>query len=155
MKKPERYQHLDKQAAIEKLVREYYSRTVNSGDFRILDEMIGDFTACANNLWSIEGVEGIRASIERTRAAFSEINFEITDFFMKEDVEVEPGGKVDLISIWWQVSGIHTGELVGIEPSKKPIKYHGASLLYFQDYKMVGARALSDIYQQLGQLPPH
>lgn len=152
--KPEHLKHLKDSEALSEWVKEYYHKAANEGDFSIIDKIIGDFSACNNNLWKIEGKQGVIASIKRTRAAISEIHFDVYRTFVKMNVEIEPNVRGDLVSLWWKVTGRFTGELVGIKPSMDKIEYNGSSLLYFQNFKMIGAQAVSDIYQQMGTLPP-
>jgi predicted ester cyclase len=132
---------------------QYYDRALNKGDMGVVDEICGEAFLCNNNLWRIEGADGIKASMTRIRNAFSNVHFTIEEYFIEENTTIAGGLIADKVSIWWSWTGHFDGELNGIKPSGKFLKVHGASLLIVKDFKLIGARAVSDMYQVIGQLP--
>jgi predicted ester cyclase len=131
---------------------QYYDRALNKGDMTVVDEICGDAFLCINNLWQIEGADGIKASMNRIRSAFSDVRFTIEEYFIEENVLLQES-VADKVCIWWSWTGTFNGELSGIQPTSEFLTVHGASLLLVKDFKLIGARALSDVYQIIGQLP--
>jgi predicted ester cyclase len=132
---------------------QYYDRALNKGDMTVVDEICGDAFLCNNNLWQIEGADGIKTSMKRIRSAFPDVNFTIEEFLIEENVAGQ-GFVADKVCIWWNWTGTFNGKLRGIQPTGEFLTVHGASLLWVKDFKLVGARALSSVYQAVGQLPP-
>jgi len=133
----------------------YYNDCWNRGDFSIVDEIAGDFQACSNNLWAIQGPEGIKESMGRLRFAFPDMKGEIEEYYIKVNVPSELGVACDKVTIWWNIRGSFLGEIEGISPTGKPVKIAGVSMLFIDNFKLIAARAVSDIYQVLGSLPQH
>lgn len=141
--------------ALKEWTLNYYDAALNKGDMSIVDEIAeGTFTYCKNNIWPIEGAEGIKASMTRIRNAVPDVHFTIEEFFIEENTTVDDNLIADQVCIWWNWTGTFKGELRGIKPTGKFLTVHGASLLFVKDFKLIGARAVSDIYQAVGQLPP-
>lgn len=144
----------DREQTIKDLVWRYYDDCWNRGDFAIVDEFAGRFETCGNNLWSIDGPEGIKASMQRLRDGLSDLSGRIDEWFVQTDVSDPRFGLCDRLSIWWTVEGRFNGEIMGIAPTGKNVVISGSSLLWLKDMKLIAARACSDIYQKLGSLPP-
>jgi predicted ester cyclase len=119
----------------------------------VVDEICGDAFLCTNNLWQIEGADGIKDSMSRIRRSFSDIHFTIQEYFIEQNVLLEQGLVADKVCIWWYWTGTFNGELRGIKPTGQFLTVQGASLLWVKDFKLISARALSDVYQVIGQLP--
>lgn len=66
--------------------------------------------------WRINGPRGYRHIVALLRRAFPEARF----FF---EVEEE-----DFILIRWQLSGVHKGELMGVEPSGEEVTFTGIDI---------------------------
>ena len=131
----------------------YYDTALNKQDLSIVDEIAGSFEACANNLWTIKGSDDIKASIRRTFTAFTGATISIDTCMIEQDADTDIGVRCDRANIWWEISGVFENELMGIPPTYRRVTYGGTSLLYIHDFKLIAARAYSDIYQKLGQLP--
>lgn len=143
-------------AELERWAYDWYERAVNQYDLSVIDEKASETFGCDNTtLWAVRGIKGNYESYERIHTAFPDGHFHIDDLFVKPD---PVGG--DTITVWYTFTGTHTGPLVlegdrgTIPPTGRSVSVGGASLLYLQDWKMVAARAISDMMQQLGVMPP-
>ena len=131
----------------------YYDTALNKQDLSIVDQIAEPFEACVNNLWTINGPEDIKRSIGRTFHAFTGAQISIDTYVIEQDVDTDIGVRCDRANIWWEITGIFENELMGIPSTGERVTYGGTSLLYIRDFKLIAARAYSDIYQKLGQLP--
>lgn len=125
------------------LVRRYYDRAFNHGEFDIVDEIANDdepFVCDSNAGWAIEGVAGIKASISRQRHAFKDFTFTIDELFVD-------GKKVTL---WWTATGIFHNRLLEYDPTGERLTFSGASLLLFSENdKLIGGRSAADLQEKL------
>lgn len=127
------------------LVVRYYDRAFNHGEFDVVNEIASDdqpFVCNSNGGWAVEGVEGIKASISRQRHTFRDFHFTI-DYLFVEDQKV---------TLWWTATGIFENRLQEFEPTGERLTYSGASLLLFENDKMVGGRAAMDLQDKLRAL---
>jgi predicted ester cyclase len=143
-------------AKLEDWARDWYQRAVNEYDLSVIDEKALEFFACDNTtLWQVSGIKGNYESYERIHAASPDGHFEINELFPLPSL-IEP----DKITVWYTFTGTHTGPMVlegdrgTFEPTGKKIRSGGASMLLIQDWKMIGARAISDMMSELGIAPP-
>jgi hypothetical protein len=134
------------EAQVEDLVIRYYEQAFNQGDYDILDEVCGieegDFACDSNAGWAIEGRGGIEASISRQRHALRNFHISLVEIFVK-------GEKVTL---WWTVTGIFVEPLWGQKPTGEAFTYSGASMLEFQDGRLVGGASRADMQEKFLQL---
>ncbi len=141
------------EADLKAAIWDYYDTCWHKGDFSIVDRFAPSFGQCGNNLWDIDGPEGIKTSMRRLRSGLNGLSGEITDWFFDLGANDPDIGPCDRVTIWWTIHGTFSGEMMGIAPTGKPVTITGASLLWLVDGKLVAARASSDIYQALGALP--
>lgn len=142
-----------KEAELKSLIWKYYDSCWHKGDFSIVDKFAGQFESCDNNLWKINGKQGIKDSMARLRSGLFNLRGEIEEWFFQVDYQDDDFGFCDRVTIWWRIEGKFTGEIEGISPTGKFVTVRGSSLLWLKDKKLVAARACSNIYQQLGSLP--
>lgn len=92
------------------------------------------------------GPEGMMQQIKPFLAAFDSLHFEIGDMMVD-------GNKV---SFWIEITGKHTGEFYGIQPTNKAIKFREAAWCKMKDRKLDVVYAFMDLvmlFKQLGQFP--
>lgn len=93
------------------------------------------------------GVEGAREFIGMLHAGLSEIRYAIAGVTAEDDRVVYR----------WALQGVHTGVLMGIPPSGRPIRVMGMDMFRVANGKIVESWASADalgMLQQLGALPP-
>lgn len=144
---------MSRQETLQTAIWEYYDLCWNQGDFSVVERFAGDFEVCSNNLWAIEGPDGIKASMKRLRDSISDMRGCIDEWFFQIDVDDTIFGRCDRVNIWWTIKGRFDRKIMGICPTGKWVTIRGSSLLWLRENRLVGARACSDIYQQLGSLP--
>jgi predicted ester cyclase len=142
-----------RESDLKQAIWNYYDRCWHKADFSVVDEFAEGFEACSNNLWTIDGPEGIKASMSRLVNGISGLTGQIEEWFFQLDVTDADFGTCDRVTIWWRLDGRFTGQMSGIAPTGEPVTISGASLLWLRSGKLIAARACSDIYQQLGSLP--
>lgn len=142
-----------REAALREAIWNYYDRCWHYADYSVVDEFAGGFEVCTNNLWTINGPEGIKASMARLVNGISNLKGRIDEWFFQFDYEDPDFGRCDRVTVWWGIDGDFTGEMSGITPTGAPVSITGSSLLWLREGRLIAARACSDIYQQLGSLP--
>jgi len=92
------------------------------------------------------GIDGVRATINMMRSGIS--GFELGIQFMLADG--------DKVAVHWTIKGTHSGELMGVPATGKPIDFHGVSVVRIEDGKVAEIWGASDglgLMQQLGAFP--
>lgn len=92
------------------------------------------------------GIDGVRATISMIRGGIS--GFELGIQFMLADG--------DKVAAHWTMTGTHSGELMGVPATGKPIDFHGMSVVRIEDGKVAEIWGVSDglgLMQQLGAFP--
>ena len=92
------------------------------------------------------GIDGVRATINMMRSGIS--GFELGIQFMLADG--------DKVATHWTIKGTHSGELMGVPATGKPIDFYGVSVVRIEDGKVAEIWGASDglgLMQQLGAFP--
>jgi predicted ester cyclase len=129
------------QALAEK-VRRVWEIAYNGGDLTVLDEIASDEKPFTCNVYTgqrVEGVEAIKDSLARHREAIRDFHIAIEELLVQGET----------VSMWWTVTGRFERPLLEFEPTGKPIRYSGATLLKFDDGTMVRGRICADFEAQL------
>jgi predicted ester cyclase len=103
--------------ANKQVVREFFERAWNLGDDAAIDEFIAE-DAGGNDPDFGAGREGFRQHWKIWRAAFPDLHFQIVDLIAERD----------LVLCRWILTGTHTNEFQGIEPTGNQIRVEGMSL---------------------------
>jgi steroid delta-isomerase-like uncharacterized protein len=80
------------------------------------------------------------------RAGLPDIKIEVGDVIAEGDIVVAP----------WTMSGTHLGELMGIPPSGKAVRWDGITIYRIEDGKVVDERGEEDglgLLRQIGAIP--
>jgi steroid delta-isomerase-like uncharacterized protein len=92
------------------------------------------------------GIDGVRATVSMIKGGIS--GFELGIQFMLADG--------DKVAAKWTIRGTHSGELMGVPATGKPINFQGVSVVRIEDDKIVDIWGASDglgLMQQLGAFP--
>lgn len=92
------------------------------------------------------GPDGMKDQVEYFLNAFDSFHFEIKDMMIDGD----------RISVWAEITGKHTGELFGIRPTGKEVKFREAAWYTLKDGKLDEVYPFVDwntLFEQLGQYP--
>jgi len=93
-----------------------------------------------------QGPEGMKVQVEYFLNAFNPFHFEIKDIMVEDDK----------VTMWVQIRGTHTGELFGIKPTNKEVKFREAVWHKLKDGKLDEVYPVVDLnslFEQLGQYP--
>ena len=116
-----------------------YDRAMHHGDFGPTEEFCMPNFACTNPNYEINGIDGIKKSINMQRAAFENLRFEITLSFATEEG----------IALVWEMSGRHVKEIYGVQPSGKQFSAQGISVHELSDGKSIGGWSCGDVVKNL------
>lgn len=124
----------------------YIDEVWNKRNFSVADKYWGaDF----KNVFAPQfahGPEGMKNQVEYFLNAFESFHFEIKDIMIEGDK----------ISVWAEITGKHTGELFGIKPTGKEVKFREAAWYKLKDGKLDEVYPFVDwntLFEQLGQYP--
>jgi predicted ester cyclase len=136
-------QHQD---SIKQFLHDYVDEIWNQRDFSKADKYWGtDF----KNVFAPQfdhGPEGMKNQVAYFLSAFQPFHFEIKDMMID-------GAR---ISMWIEISGTHTGELFGIRPTNKQVKFREAVWYEMKEGKLDKVYPFVDwnaLFEQLGQYP--
>ncbi len=119
----------------------------SKGNLDVIDELFApDYHGWTPTDGEIRGPAGFRELVERYRAAFSGTT-------MTADRLIAEG---DWVTMTWTARGMHTGELMGIEPTGREVTVTGIQVSRVADGKFVEGSGNFDalgLLQQLGAVP--
>jgi steroid delta-isomerase-like uncharacterized protein len=133
------------------LVRRWFEQVINQGDMQLFDEICA---VCHPNFVMIKGAgagdlpgkEGAKKQIELFRSAMPDLTFTVEE-------QIAEGNKVvSRIS----AHGTHQGELFGIPPTGKKVKFKAVSIWTVGNGQLVQEEIFQDmlgVLQQLGVAP--
>ncbi len=128
---------------IKELVRSYYEMW-NEGDFKKADKLMHDDIQFLSSLGdSMEGLEAFKSYAAFIMEAFP-------DLYHAVEILISEGNRA---SAYVMYTGVHKGKLFNIEPTKKRIRYNGATFFTIDEGKIAKIRVLGDrytLYRQLG-----
>jgi predicted ester cyclase len=124
-------------------------QVINQGDFDAADQLFAtdyiDHASLPPGLPS--GVTGVKAFFALLRSAFPDLHYTV-EVLLAED---------DLVAGHVTVTGTHTGELMGIPPTGRMVRWTETHIGRFVDGKLVEHWSDNDqlsMLQQLGVIPP-
>lgn len=134
------------QDSVKQFIADYVDEIWNKGDFSKAEKYWGpDF----RNGFAPElkiGPDGMMEQVKPLLAALDSIHFEIKDIMVD-------GNKV---SLWIEITAKHTGELFGIPPTNKQVKFREAAWYEMKDGKLDVVYGFVDwmmFFEQVGQFP--
>lgn len=137
-------QHQD---SVKRWVNTYIDEIWNKRNFSKADTYWGpDF----KNVFAPQfahGPEGMKQQVAYFLDAFDSFHFELKDILIQDDK----------VAIWVEISGTHTGELFGIKPTGKKVKFRECAWYKIKDGKLDEVYPFvdwNDLFEQLGQYPP-
>jgi steroid delta-isomerase-like uncharacterized protein len=127
--------------------RRFWEEAFNGRDLSLLEDLIADdYVNHAALPGTPPGPAGQAAVMQRLWAAFPDARFDITHIAVDRDVVICIG----------TMSGTHDGELLGVPPSGRRVKWRMCHLLKFDtDGRAVEHRAIRDdlgLMQQMGAM---
>jgi len=126
------------------LVRDYYETVVNTGNISRISEFISeDYSEVFQNETSRLGIEGAIKHIHGVRENYKNLNLKI-------DYQIAEG---DLVATCYTMTGIHSGNWMGIKPTGKRISVTGVNIDKIKNGKIIehgGAANLFDSFLDIG-----
>lgn len=92
------------------------------------------------------GPDAMKQQVAYFLDAFEPFHFEVKDLMVQEDK----------VTMWIEISGTHTGELFGIKPTHKKVKFREAVWYKMKDGKLDEVYPFVDwnaLFEQLGEYP--
>lgn len=136
-------QHQD---SIKQFIRDYIEEIWNKRDFSKAEKYWGADFKNAFAPQFAHGPEGMKQQVVYFLSAFEPFHFELKDIMIE-------GNKV---ALWIEISGTHTGELFGIAPTHKQVRFREAVWYTLKDGKLDEVYPFvdwNDLFEQLGQYP--
>jgi steroid delta-isomerase-like uncharacterized protein len=128
------------------LARRFFQEVWNDGDEQAIDRYIAA-DAAGNDATFGAGREAFRAQWRKWRAAFTDLHFDV------EEVVAEP----EVVVTRWTLSGVQSGEFLGIQATGRAVRVQGMSLDHIADGMIVSGFDAWDelgLRRQLGVIPP-
>lgn len=127
-----------------RLIERYYSEMWNQWNFSLVDELLSEEISFRGSLGvEMRGRAAFCDYMERVRNAFP-------DFFNKiEDIVTEG----DRVVVRLSYTGTHRGEIFGVGPTGRSIRYAGAAFFRIDDGWIAEGWVLGDLvslFEQLG-----
>jgi steroid delta-isomerase-like uncharacterized protein len=128
--------------------RRVWEEVFNKGNMSVVDETIAP-NYVYQGLMGIEskGPEGFKQMVAMFRTAFPDLHVTVEDMIAEGDKVVSH----------YTMTGTHKGELMGIAPTGKKVKFSGMVIVRWVDGKEVEAKGVGDMLammQQIGVIPP-
>ena len=135
-------------ANYEEIVRNFYTRVFEGGDFDYMDEnMAPDFKEHEEFPPGFpEGIEGVKALIKEFRTGFPDLKANIEDIFTSGDK----------VTVRATLTGTHTGAFMNIPASGKQINVSVIDILRFEGEKAAEHWGITDnmaMMTQIGVIP--
>ena len=132
--------------SIVQFIRAYIGEIWNQSDFTNADKYWGPEFRNVFAPGLPHGPEAMKQQVAYFLDAFDDIHFELKDIMVD-------GEKV---SMWIEISGVHTGEFFGIPPTGKEVKFREAVWYTLKDGKLDEVYPFVDwnmLFEQLGRYP--
>jgi steroid delta-isomerase-like uncharacterized protein len=124
-------------------VRRYYERLWNAWDESVIDELIApDITFRGSLGITVQGIAGFRGYVNTMRAAFPDFHNRIDDLIAEDDRVVAR----------LTYSGTHRGEIFGLPPTGRSVRYAGVALFRITAHRISEGWVLGDTLGLLKQL---
>jgi steroid delta-isomerase-like uncharacterized protein len=118
------------------IVKRFYEEVWNERKMKAVDAWLSPSHALVdpNAKDSTTGPEAYKAVVSRFLRAFSNLKFEVQDMVSEKDKVVAS----------WVISGVHTGEYNGLEPTNRKISVEGISIHQIADGKIMDTYSVWD-----------
>jgi predicted ester cyclase len=124
------------------LARRLYEEAYGTGRLEVLEEVASDAFFCRNPAGVVRGVQGIRDSYHEWKRGLSDLTYVLED-------QVAEGDKVvNRLTI----SGVHTGDLMGVPPTGKHVVFEAVTIFRIEDDKIVQAWGSADVLTLLREV---
>jgi steroid delta-isomerase-like uncharacterized protein len=128
--------------------RRVWEDAFNKGDLSVANETIAtNYVYHGPMGMEYKGPEGFKQVVTMFRTAFPDLHITVEDMVAEGDKVVS----------YYTMTGTHKGELMGIAPTDKKVKFSGIVIVRWVGGKEVEARGVGDMLsmmQQLGVIPP-
>jgi predicted ester cyclase len=111
------------------LVHRYFDERWNKKNYAVIDELL------APN-WDVDEQKTMVAGMH---AAVGDLQLTMDQLIAEDDRVVVP----------WELTGIHQGEFMGVEPTGKQVTFRGLAILRIADGKIVEDEAFGDMLEVL------
>jgi steroid delta-isomerase-like uncharacterized protein len=113
-----------------RLVKHFIEQCWNGGDLSAVPELVSGHCRYHDPVFPhmVAGVESLQHHIARSRKAFPDLSFTITDTIAERDEVVAH----------WTASGTHRGEFLGVAPTNRSILIAGTSIFQIEQSRIVG-----------------
>ncbi|PZC45672.1 MAG: putative ester cyclase [Chloroflexi bacterium] len=129
------------------VLKRFFDDILNGGKLEVLDEIVSpDFFNHSTAMGVTPDREGWRTSLGMLLAGYSDLHYEVSDLM----------GEGEMAALRFDTTGIHVGNLFGVEPTGKKVDWSGMFICRVVDGKMVERWELrTDLktMQQLGVIP--
>ncbi|HWK93022.1 MAG TPA: ester cyclase [Luteimicrobium sp.] len=117
------------------IVRGFYD-ALSTGDLSLVDASLAPDWEAVPALRTVPGAEGWKASVSHLRGVFTDLDVVI------EDVLVDG----DRVAVRTLTSGVHSGELLGVEGTGKRIEFRATDVHRLRDGRVVQTWHLEDYF---------
>ena len=125
------------------LIHRFYDEAWNRWNDAAVDELLSDEFVFRGSLGDeTVGRNGFRAYRDKVRAAFPDFRNEVRELLVDRH----------RAAVRLRCSGRHTGELFGIEPTRRVVRYEAAAFFHEQDGRLSEAWVLADLEGVRAQL---
>ncbi|MFH1865732.1 MAG: ester cyclase [Candidatus Eisenbacteria bacterium] len=129
-----------------RVIRRWIEEGWNAGHLDVADELYAeDFFAPSmeEGAPDLHGPEGAKAMVQRLRSTFPDVRFHIDHLVAEGDTVVGA----------FTIEGTHLGELHGIPPTGRRVKFAAIDVWRFESGRIVERQAaVVDVFSMLGQL---
>ncbi|HEV2385914.1 MAG TPA: ester cyclase [Candidatus Acidoferrales bacterium] len=127
------------------LIRRYYDELWNAWRFDVAAQLLDPEIHFRGSLGRmVEGLEGFLGYMKHVQAAFPDFHNSI------EECVAEP----DCVAARLLFTGTHRGEIFGVAPTGRRVRYSGAGLFHLRGGRIADAWVLGDLAGLLLQLRP-
>jgi predicted ester cyclase len=121
----------------------FFGEVMGAGDLNLLDELaVEDYEDHVALPGQGPGRDGLKRRVARIRAAFH-LRHRLHDVIVDSDQ----------VAVRWTLSGVHSGEFLGLPPTGKPVEFDGVDIYLMREGRMAAhwnVVNLWDFYRQVG-----
>ena len=125
-----------------RVMRRFVDEVVNRGEFSALDELVHPDYVYRSPGEELRGPDGLTALLNGYREAFPDLKMEIDELLVADDATV----------LAFTLTGIHRGDLLGIQATGRSVKVQGMVRSRVRDEKIVDEWEILDQQTLLEQL---
>jgi predicted ester cyclase len=114
----------------------FFHNVIGAGNLDLLDQLaVDDYEDHVALSGQGRGREGLKRRVAKIRAAFQP-RHEL------HDVIVE----ADRVAVHWTLSGVHSGEFLGLSPTQRPVEFDGVDMYAMRDGRMAAHWNVVDMF---------